>query len=128
MFSDWQVCRDWLQGTLPPGEVKFQEDRSHDQSYHVYLEEAASFTSTTHRIVREWRSMHKEWYTVEASRKKVAEEEARVALLRAKLEADQAKFESDRKTEEWSAHGWKRKAEVETALLSEERKRWRENL
>ncbi|MFS7929732.1 hypothetical protein Hanom_Chr04g00335971 [Helianthus anomalus] len=107
-FSDWQVCRDWLQGTFPPVEVKFQEDHSHDQSYHAYLEEVASFTSTTHRIVREWRK------------------EARVALLRAKLETEQAKFESDRKTEEWSAAGWKRKVEAETALLSEERKRCRE--
>ncbi|KAM0071050.1 hypothetical protein Hdeb2414_s0001g00020401 [Helianthus debilis subsp. tardiflorus] len=89
-FSDWQVCRDWLQGTFHPVEVKFQENRSHDQSYHAYLEEAASFTSTTHRIVREWRSMHKEWSNVEASKKKAAEEEAWVALLRAKLEADQA--------------------------------------
>ncbi|MFS7952826.1 hypothetical protein Hanom_Chr07g00611461 [Helianthus anomalus] len=75
-FSDWRVCRDWLQGTFPPAEVKFQEDRSHGQSYHAYLEEAASFTSTTHRIVREWRSMYKEWSTVEASKKKASEEEA----------------------------------------------------
>ncbi|MFS7952827.1 hypothetical protein Hanom_Chr07g00611471 [Helianthus anomalus] len=35
-------------------------------------------------------------------------------------------FESDQKTEEWSVVGWKRKAEVEAALLSEERKRRRE--
>ncbi|MFS7953494.1 hypothetical protein Hanom_Chr07g00619351 [Helianthus anomalus] len=54
------------------------------------------------------------------------EEKARVSLLRAKLEADQAKFESEQKTEEWSAAGWKRKAESEAALLSGERKRWRE--
>ncbi|KAJ0510650.1 hypothetical protein HanIR_Chr11g0543181 [Helianthus annuus] len=124
-FSNWQVCRAWLQGTFPPGEVKFQEERSHDQSYHAYLEEAASYTSTTHCIVREWRSMHKEWAAFEASKKKVSEEEARVALLRAKLEADRAKL-SVQKTEEWSATGWRTKAEAETALLSEERKRWRE--
>ncbi|KAJ0876252.1 hypothetical protein HanPSC8_Chr11g0486301 [Helianthus annuus] len=124
-FSNWQVCRAWLQGTFPHGEVKFQEERSHDQSYHVYLEEAASFTSTTHYIVREWRSMHKEWAAFEASKKKVSEEEARVALLRAKLEADRAKL-SVQKTKEWFATGWRTKAEAETALLSEERKRWRE--
>ncbi|KAF5795236.1 hypothetical protein HanXRQr2_Chr08g0337271 [Helianthus annuus] len=59
-FSDWQVYRDWLQGVFPPAEVKFQKERSHDQTYHAYLEETASSTSTTHRIVREWRSMHKE--------------------------------------------------------------------
>ncbi|XP_021985089.1 uncharacterized abhydrolase domain-containing protein DDB_G0269086-like [Helianthus annuus] len=125
-FLDWQVCHDWLQGTFPPGEVKFQEERSHDQSYHAYLEEAASFTSTTHRIVREWRSMHKELTAFEASMKKASKEEARVALLRAKLEADRANFESEQKTEEWSAAGWRRKAEAETAILLEERKRWRE--
>ncbi|MFS7953701.1 hypothetical protein Hanom_Chr07g00621721 [Helianthus anomalus] len=101
-FSDWWFCRDWLQGTFPLAEVKFQEDRSHDRSYHAYIEEATHFTSTTHRIVREWRSMYKEWSTVEASRKRAAEEEAQVALLRAKLKADQAKCEGDRKTEEWS--------------------------
>ncbi|KAM0058071.1 hypothetical protein Hdeb2414_s0005g00165941 [Helianthus debilis subsp. tardiflorus] len=70
--------------------------------------------------------MHKEWVTFEASKKEVSEENFKVALLRAKLEADQAKFESEQKTEEWSAVGWKRKAESEVALLSEERKRWRE--
>ncbi|KAJ0783556.1 hypothetical protein HanLR1_Chr01g0021681 [Helianthus annuus] len=60
-FSDWRVCQDWLQGIFPPGEIKFQESRSHEQTYHAYLEEAASHASTTHRIVREWHSMHKEW-------------------------------------------------------------------
>ncbi|KAJ0786239.1 hypothetical protein HanOQP8_Chr02g0053051 [Helianthus annuus] len=125
-FSYWQVCRDWLQGTFPLAEVKFQEVRSHDQSYHAYLEEAASFTFTTHRIVREWRSMHKEWAAFEASKKETSDEKARVALPRAKLEAEQAKFESERKTEEWFVAGWKRKAEAKAALLSEERKRWRE--
>ncbi|MFS7940255.1 hypothetical protein Hanom_Chr05g00462301 [Helianthus anomalus] len=85
---------------LMQAEVKFQEERSHDQTYHAYLEETASSTSTTHHI------------------------RARVTLLRAKLEADQAKFESEQKTEEWCAAGWKRKAEA--ALLSDERKCWRE--
>ncbi|KAJ0754103.1 hypothetical protein HanPI659440_Chr09g0343181 [Helianthus annuus] len=70
--------------------------------------------------------MHKEWAAFEASKKKVSEDEARVALLKATLEADRAKFESDQKTEEWSFASWKRKAEAEAALLSEERKRWRE--
>ncbi|MFS7905768.1 hypothetical protein Hanom_Chr01g00051541 [Helianthus anomalus] len=106
-FSDWRVCRDWLQGTFPPGEIKFQEGRLHDQTYHAYLEESASYTSTTHRI------------------KKVAKDENRAAHLRAKLEADQAKFEKDRRTEEWSVADWKRKAEAEASLLSEERKNWK---
>ncbi|MFS7918942.1 hypothetical protein Hanom_Chr03g00207111 [Helianthus anomalus] len=95
--SDWQICRDWLPGTFPPAEVKFQEEHSHDQTYHAYLEETASSTSTTHRIVREWRNMHKEWDAFEASKKEASEEKARIALLRAKLEADQAKFESEQK-------------------------------
>ncbi|XP_021995770.1 fas-binding factor 1-like [Helianthus annuus] len=69
--------------------------------------------------------MHKEWAAFKASKKKAAEDEARAAQLRAKLEADQAKFENDRKTEEWSVAGWKRKAEAEAALLSEERKNWK---
>ncbi|KAJ0495254.1 hypothetical protein HanPI659440_Chr12g0477961 [Helianthus annuus] len=70
--------------------------------------------------------MHKEWDAFEASKKEVAEEKAKVAILRAKLEADQAKFEGELKTEEWSAMGWKTKAEAQAALLSEKRKRWRE--
>ncbi|KAJ0795897.1 hypothetical protein HanPI659440_Chr04g0155801 [Helianthus annuus] len=70
--------------------------------------------------------MHKEWDAFEASKKELAEEKAKVVVLRAKLDADQAKFESEQKTEEWSAAGWKRKVEFEAALLSEERKRWRE--
>ncbi|KAF5756818.1 hypothetical protein HanXRQr2_Chr17g0819291 [Helianthus annuus] len=78
-FSDWRVFRDWLQGTFPPGEIKFQEGRLHDQTYHTYLEEAASYTSTTHRIVREWHSMHKEWAAFKASKKKATEDENRVA-------------------------------------------------
>ncbi|KAJ0481515.1 hypothetical protein HanPSC8_Chr13g0569281 [Helianthus annuus] len=78
-FSNWWICRDWLQGTFPPAEIKFQEDRAQEQAYHVYLEEAARYTSTTHRIVREWRSMCKEWAAFEASKKKFAEDEARVA-------------------------------------------------
>ncbi|KAJ0810016.1 hypothetical protein HanPI659440_Chr01g0021821 [Helianthus annuus] len=98
-FSDWQVCRDWLQGVFPPVEVKFQKERSHDQTYHAYLEETASSTSTTHRIVHEWRSMHKEWATFEASKKEVNEEKAKITLLRAKLETDRSKFESEQKTE-----------------------------
>ncbi|KAJ0694958.1 hypothetical protein HanPI659440_Chr15g0614701 [Helianthus annuus] len=57
-FSDWRVCHDWLQGTFPPGEIQFQEGRLHEQTYHAYLEEAATYSATTHRIVREWRSMH----------------------------------------------------------------------
>ncbi|MFS8002587.1 hypothetical protein Hanom_Chr13g01203791 [Helianthus anomalus] len=105
---------------------KLKQECSHDQTYHAYLEETASSTSTTHRIVHEWRSMHKEWAAFEVSKKEASEEKARVALFRAKLEADQAKFESDQKTEEWSPAGWKRKAEAEAALLSEERKSWRE--
>ncbi|KAM0019863.1 hypothetical protein Hdeb2414_s0025g00660721 [Helianthus debilis subsp. tardiflorus] len=58
-FSDWHVCRDWLQGIFPPGEIKFQESRSYEQTYHAYLEETASHASTTHHIVREWYSMQK---------------------------------------------------------------------
>ncbi|KAM0010203.1 hypothetical protein Hdeb2414_s0079g00779251 [Helianthus debilis subsp. tardiflorus] len=120
------VCRDWLQGVFPPAEVKFQVEQSHDQTYHAYLEETTSSTLTTHHIVREWRSIHKNWATFKVSKKEVSEEKAKVTLLRAKLEADQAKFESEQKTEEWSATGWKRKAESEAALLSEKRKHWRE--
>ncbi|KAJ0588341.1 hypothetical protein HanIR_Chr04g0173511 [Helianthus annuus] len=37
-FSDWRVCRDRLQGTFPPGEIKFQEGRPHEQTYHAYVE------------------------------------------------------------------------------------------
>ncbi|KAJ0828315.1 hypothetical protein HanRHA438_Chr17g0835811 [Helianthus annuus] len=70
--------------------------------------------------------MHKEWAAFEASKKEANEEKAKVALLRAKLKADQARFESEQKTEEWSAAWWKRKAEAKAALLSEERKHWRE--
>ncbi|MFS7990913.1 hypothetical protein Hanom_Chr11g01064561 [Helianthus anomalus] len=103
-----------------------ETERSHDQTYHSYLKETASSTSTTHRIVREWHSMHMEWNAFETSKKEVVEEMEKVALLRSKLEADQAKFENERKTEEWSAAGWKRKVESDAALLSEERKRWRE--
>ncbi|MFS8034087.1 hypothetical protein Hanom_Chr17g01577081 [Helianthus anomalus] len=114
-FSDWNVCREWMQGTFPPREIKFQEGRPHEQTYHAYLEEAASYTSTTHRIVREWHGMHKEWAAFKASKKKATEDEARATLLRAKLEGDQAKFA-----------GWKRKAEAEAALLSNELKNWKE--
>ncbi|KAF5784961.1 hypothetical protein HanXRQr2_Chr10g0422971 [Helianthus annuus] len=124
-FSDWRMCRDWLQGIFPPGEIKFQESRPHEHTYHAYLEEAASYTSTTHRIVREWHSMHKEWADFKVSKKKVADDENRVAQLKAKLEADQAKFEADRKIEEWSVASWKRKAEAEVALLAEERKNFK---
>ncbi|MFS7905959.1 hypothetical protein Hanom_Chr01g00053801 [Helianthus anomalus] len=56
---------DWL----------FQDGHPHEQIYHAYLEEAATYTSTTHRIVREWHSMHKEWAAFEASKKKAAEDE-----------------------------------------------------
>ncbi|KAJ0776550.1 hypothetical protein HanLR1_Chr02g0046921 [Helianthus annuus] len=69
--------------------------------------------------------MHKEWAAFKASKKKTADDESRVAQLRDKLEADQAKFENDRKTEEWFVSGWKRKAEAEASLLSEERKNWK---
>ncbi|KAM0017672.1 hypothetical protein Hdeb2414_s0027g00690701 [Helianthus debilis subsp. tardiflorus] len=89
-FSDWQICRDWLQGIFPPAEVKFQKERSHDHTYRSYLEKTVSSTSTTHRIVRELCSMHKEWDAFEASKKEVPEEKAKVAALRAKLDADQA--------------------------------------
>ncbi|KAF5799415.1 hypothetical protein HanXRQr2_Chr07g0304291 [Helianthus annuus] len=37
-FSDWQVCRDWLQGAFSPAEIKFQEEQSHDCTYHSYLQ------------------------------------------------------------------------------------------
>ncbi|MFS7981710.1 hypothetical protein Hanom_Chr10g00954191 [Helianthus anomalus] len=52
-FSDWRVCRDWLQGIFPLGEIRFQESRLHEQTYHAYLEEVASHTSTTYRIMQE---------------------------------------------------------------------------
>ncbi|MFS7986139.1 hypothetical protein Hanom_Chr11g01006901 [Helianthus anomalus] len=90
-----RVCRDWLQGIFPPGEVKFQEGRLHDQTYHAYLEEVASYTSTTHHIVHEWHSMHKEWSAFKVSKKKVADDESC------------------------------RTAEAEAAFLSEERKNWK---
>ncbi|KAJ0561205.1 hypothetical protein HanHA300_Chr06g0220221 [Helianthus annuus] len=125
-FSDWQVCRDWLQGAFPPAEIKFQEEQSHERTYHAYLEETASSTSTTHRIVHEWNSMHKEWDAFEASKKEIVAEKAKVAALRTKLEADQAKFKDEQKTEEWPAIGWKKKAEAEAAQLAEARKRWKE--
>ncbi|KAJ0482093.1 hypothetical protein HanIR_Chr13g0650041 [Helianthus annuus] len=124
-FSNWRVCQDWMQGILPPGEVKFQEGLSYDQTYQSYFEETASHVSTTHPIVREWYSMHKDQESFTASQKKFAKDEKRLAQLKAKLEADQAKFEAERKTKEWSVAGWKRKAEAEAALLSEERKNWR---
>ncbi|MFS7913253.1 hypothetical protein Hanom_Chr02g00139681 [Helianthus anomalus] len=50
-----------------------------------------------HHIVREWRSMHKEWAAYEESKKKLSVDEARVAQLKALLEADRAKFDHDRK-------------------------------
>ncbi|MFS7931585.1 hypothetical protein Hanom_Chr04g00357691 [Helianthus anomalus] len=112
--------------TFPPGEIKVQEGHPYEQTYHAYLEKPATYASTTNRLVREWRSMHKEWAAFKASKKKAAEDEARAALLRAKLEADRAKFESDQKTKEWSVASWKRNAEAEATLLSEERKWWRE--
>ncbi|MFS7899203.1 hypothetical protein Hanom_Chr00s048008g01778231 [Helianthus anomalus] len=124
-FSNWLVCRDWFQGIFSPGEIKFQESRLHEHIYHAYLEESASHASTTHRIMREWHSMHKDWAAFKVSKKKVADDERRVAQLKAKLEADQTKFEVDRKTEEWSVAGWKKKAEAEAALLSKERKNWK---
>ncbi|KAJ0577431.1 hypothetical protein HanIR_Chr05g0235891 [Helianthus annuus] len=124
-FVDWHVCQDWLQGILPPGEVKLQEDRSYEQTYQSYFAETASHVFTTHRIVREWYNMHKEQKSFMVAQKKFAKDERRLAQLMAKLEADQAKFETERKTEEWSVAGWKRKAEAEAALLSEERKNWR---
>ncbi|MFS8003819.1 hypothetical protein Hanom_Chr13g01218351 [Helianthus anomalus] len=75
-FSDWRVCREWLHGNFPPGEIKFEEGRPHEQTYNARLEEAASYTSTMHRIMREWHSMHKEWAAFKASKKKAAEDEA----------------------------------------------------
>ncbi|MFS7979169.1 hypothetical protein Hanom_Chr10g00924261 [Helianthus anomalus] len=95
---------------FPPAEIKFQEERSHDHTYRSYLEETASSTSTTHRIVHEWGIMHMEWDAFEASKKEVAEEKAKVSVLSAKLEADLAKFET----------------EVEAAQLAEDHKRWKE--
>ncbi|KAM0010701.1 hypothetical protein Hdeb2414_s0070g00772321 [Helianthus debilis subsp. tardiflorus] len=124
-FSNWHVCQDWMQGMLPPGEIKFQENQSYEQTYQSYFEETASHVSTTHHIVREWYRMHKDKESFMASQKKFAKDEKRLAQLNGKLEADQAKFEAERKTEEWSVAGWKRKAEAEAALLSEERKNWR---
>ncbi|MFS7979460.1 hypothetical protein Hanom_Chr10g00927571 [Helianthus anomalus] len=108
-FSNWRVCRDWLQGTSPSGEIKFQEDSAQEQAYHAYLEEAGRYTSTTHRILRKWRSMCKEWAAFEASKKKYAEDEAQMAQMKATLEADRAKL-----------------VEAEAALLSKERKNLRE--
>ncbi|MFS7990830.1 hypothetical protein Hanom_Chr11g01063511 [Helianthus anomalus] len=70
-YSDWQVCRDWLQGIFPPAEAKVQEGRSHDKTYHSYLEEIASSTSTIHTIVREWRSMHKERDVLKRQKRKL---------------------------------------------------------
>ncbi|KAJ0801374.1 hypothetical protein HanPI659440_Chr03g0116541 [Helianthus annuus] len=125
-LSDWQVCRDWLQGIFSPAEIKFQEEQSYEHTYHSYLEETVSSTSTIYLIVRECRSMYKEWDAFEASKKEVVEEKAKVAILRAKLEADKAKFEGEQNTDEWSAMGWKRKVEAEAAQLAEARKRLKE--
>ncbi|MFS8033100.1 hypothetical protein Hanom_Chr17g01565501 [Helianthus anomalus] len=69
--------------------------------------------------------MHKDWAAIKLSKKKVADDENCVARLKAKPEADQEKFEADQKTKEWSVAGWKRKAEAEASLLSEERKNWK---
>ncbi|XP_035837815.1 WEB family protein At5g16730, chloroplastic-like isoform X2 [Helianthus annuus] len=69
--------------------------------------------------------MHKEQKSFAAAQKKFSNDERRLAQLMAKLKDDQAKFEAERKTGEWSVAGWKRKAEAEAALLSEERKNWR---
>ncbi|XP_022003959.1 WEB family protein At5g16730, chloroplastic-like [Helianthus annuus] len=69
--------------------------------------------------------MHKEQKSFAAAQKKFSSDERHLAQLMAKLKDDQAKFEAERKTEEWSVAGWKRKAEAEAALLSEERKNWR---
>ncbi|MFS8023283.1 hypothetical protein Hanom_Chr16g01449671 [Helianthus anomalus] len=106
-FSDWQVCRDWHQGAFPPTEIKFQEEQTHDRTYRAYLQETASSTSITHRIVGEWRSMYMLWDAVESSKNEIVEEKAK-------------------KTEEWSAMGWKKKVGAEVALLAEERKLWKE--
>ncbi|MFS7979481.1 hypothetical protein Hanom_Chr10g00927801 [Helianthus anomalus] len=78
--------------TFPPTEIKYQEDRAQEQAFHTYLEEAARYTSTTHRIVREWHSMCKEWAAFEATEKKIAEDEAQMAHMKATLESDRAKL------------------------------------
>ncbi|KAF5795283.1 hypothetical protein HanXRQr2_Chr08g0337811 [Helianthus annuus] len=54
-FSNWQVCRDWLQGTFPLAEIKFQEDRAQEQAYHAYLEEVASDLKTEEWSVAGWK-------------------------------------------------------------------------
>ncbi|XP_022008102.1 plasminogen-binding group A streptococcal M-like protein PAM [Helianthus annuus] len=69
--------------------------------------------------------MRKEQKSFMLAQKKFSNDERRLAQLMAKLKDDQAKFVVERKTEEWSVAGWKRKAEAEAALLSEERKNWR---
>ncbi|KAF5823372.1 hypothetical protein HanRHA438_Chr01g0038591 [Helianthus annuus] len=125
-FVDWQVCWEWFKGVFPPSEIKFQEEQTYERTYHAYLQESAHASSTTHGIVREWRNMQKEWEAFEASKKEIAVEKAQMAVLKTELEADKAKFEDEQKTEEWSAMGWKKKAEAEAALLAEERKRWKE--
>ncbi|MFS7997119.1 hypothetical protein Hanom_Chr12g01138001 [Helianthus anomalus] len=112
-FSDWQVCREWFQGTFPPAEINFQEEQTHERTYRAYLQETASSSATTHRI---------------ASKKEIAGEKAKVVTLRTKLEVDQVKFEDDQKTEEWSAMGWKKKVETahDEALSLRERSEQRE--
>ncbi|KAF5797853.1 hypothetical protein HanRHA438_Chr07g0296331 [Helianthus annuus] len=122
-FSNYQVCREWFQGAFPHTEIKFQEEQTHERIYRAYLQETASASSTSHRIMREWRSMQKEWEAFEASKKEIAIEKAQMVVLKTKLEANKAKFEDEQKPKEWSAVGWKKKAEAEAALLEEERKR-----
>ncbi|MFS7948163.1 hypothetical protein Hanom_Chr06g00556771 [Helianthus anomalus] len=92
-----------------------------DHYYRTYTETKAS---KVHIPV--WNLKKGDTFSNWRSKKKFAEDEARVAQLKATLEANRAKFENDLKTGEWSVSGWKRKVEAKAALLSKERKNWRE--
>ncbi|MFS7911303.1 hypothetical protein Hanom_Chr02g00116521 [Helianthus anomalus] len=60
-FMEFTPCRDWYLNSFLPGEVNRQRTQTHDGLYHAYIVGEANTHAANHQIVREWRTMVREW-------------------------------------------------------------------
>ncbi|KAJ0716216.1 hypothetical protein HanPI659440_Chr13g0510201 [Helianthus annuus] len=104
-FLEFGSCRDWFLNSFPPGEVNRQRARTHDGLYHAYFVGEANTRAANHQIVRECRTMVKEWGDWEKYRERVMRQVKEFEKTKAAFAEEKDKFDSKKKSKDWGREG-----------------------
>ncbi|MFS7961293.1 hypothetical protein Hanom_Chr08g00713261 [Helianthus anomalus] len=123
-FVDFGACRDWFLGTFPPWEVNHQRAHNHESLYRAYVISEANTSAASHQILRDGRTMHREYGSWEKYRERLSAEAKEFEQLKNQLQEEKAAFDKEKKSEEWGREGLISKLQACEELLAKEQKEW----